>query len=81
MSFSVIPLLTLRKKLKIHTSEILGKRIRFDNEVWEVPRRERVFLHFSLRTAESVQITSVKQEQVSEDIQFLRPINIHNVYL
>lgn len=74
-------LLAIRKRIKVHNNEILNKRIRFENELWEVPTREKLFVHFSIKAAEDIEVTSIKQLQTTGGVPFIKPLDIKHFQL
>lgn len=81
MVFNVCQLLNIRKRIKIHNNEILNKKIRLDNEVWEVPSTEKLFVHYSIKSVEDIDIISIKQQQTSSEVQFIRPLDFRPFHL
>ena len=79
----MLQLFNIRKRIKIHNNEILNKRIKLENELWEVPLKEKLFVHFSIKSTESIEVVSIKQLQTTNDndVVFSEPLDLKHFQL
>lgn len=77
----MLQLFNIRKRIKIHNNEILNKRIKLENELWEVPLKEKLFVHFSIKSTESIEVVSIKQLQTTNDVVFSKPLDLKHFQL